>query len=198
MLVGGAIAALVILQGGSNGNSGGQSSSAVTGSHTASGPWRLNIKDDIQGSSDIGCSVTLTQGPSGTPVPLPGSPDSLYGTWMFQISKSGQFRWRVSDTGCLVTAQDGSGGSTLPFARDAGLGGDTDAFVPGRRVAVRVQDYNGGSSCDLQLRNPADGQLLAFGTATKGSKDTVLLGAFGKPKAYLQANGCGIVVRPGH
>ena len=35
--------------------------------------------------------------------------------------------------------------------------GDTDAFVPDHEVAVHVQDYNGGNSCDLQLRNPADG-----------------------------------------
>ncbi len=195
VLVGGTIAALVLLAGGSNGNSGGQNSSAGSGTLTASGPWRLNLKDDIQGD-DAGCSITLTQTHSGKPVPLLGSQDSMYGTWLFQIFESGSFRWRVNDIGCLVAAQPGPGKLTLPFAWDVALGGDTAAFVPGHGVAVHVQDYNGGSSCELTLRNPADGQLLAFGTATKGSKDTVMLDALGKPRAYLQANGCGIVVRP--
>jgi hypothetical protein len=202
VLAGGAIAALVLLTGGSNGNSGGgQNSSAGTGTgtgtFTASGPWRLNLKDDIQ-AGDSGCTITLTETHSGQPVALLGSQDSMYGTWMFQIFESGHFRWRVNDIGCLVAPQRGPGKLTGAFARDAGLGGDTDAFAPGHRVAVHVQDYNGGSSCELTLRNPADGQALAFGTATKGSKDTVMLDALGKPKAYLQANGCGIVVRPGH
>ena len=67
----------------------------------------------------------------------------------------------------------GAGKVPLPFAQGYATG-DTDAFHSAGRVAVEVKDFNGGSTCNLQLHDAADGQVVDSGTAHKGAGPMLL------------------------
>ena len=59
---------------------------------------------------------------------------------MFQ-QQAGSFRWKVSDSECIVTPLSGAGNGPLPL--EWTLPGDSDAFAAPTRVVVRVTNYNG-------------------------------------------------------
>ena len=192
VVAGGAITALVLLTGGPDGNSGSTGNAGPsTGTYSANGPWRLKIDDRISGT-DNGCTVTLTDAHSGQQVP---ALEGLYGTYMFQISQAGFFRWQANDPGCIVAPLAGPGRDTLPLAW--AQSGDTDAFTAPGRVAVQVKDYNGSPDCLITLRDPANGQAIDFQTATRGrAGNTVVLDAGGHPTAYLSDLSCAVRVSP--
>ena len=186
VVAGGAITGLVLLTGGSGGNSGSNANVGTgPGSYVATAPWRLKIEDNIHGN-DEGCTIALTDAHSGRQIrPLEG----LYGTQMFQIYQSGSFRWQTNDPGCLVAPMAGPGTDKLPLAWPGP--GDSDAFAAPSRVAVQVEDYAGSPQCLITLRDPANGQPIDFKTATKGSgNNTVVLDATGHPAAYLSDLDC--------
>jgi Caspase domain len=185
----GSATAAVLLTGGSGGHSPG---SAAAGSHAASGPWRLKIQD-VSSGSDLGCSVTLTDAQSGQTVL---SLSDLYSKNIsYQISQAGSFRWQVSNPhNCIVTPLDGPGDATLPLTWLQG--GDTDAFATSSaRVTVKVTDYRGSPSCEITLRDPANGLPIDSKTTTPGQQnDTVTLDAGGRSAAYLSDLTCNVRV----
>jgi hypothetical protein len=188
-ILGGVIATLVLLPGGSGGNS--QASGGFYTSKnpfTANAPWRLKIENNGYGN---GCSLWLIDTHSGTQTHLA---DSLYVTSTFQISATGTFRWRVNNPQCNVVALPGTGTDKLPFSIDQSGAGDTAVFAAPVKVAVRVKDWHGDSSCDFRLYDPASGVELDFATATRGQDDTVTLDPAGRKRAYLALESCGVEV----
>jgi hypothetical protein len=191
--VGGVIAAVLLLTGGSSGTPGSQSNGETSsGTYVATGPWRLTFDDQISGY-DRGCTITLTDANSGSPIRLPLG--TLYGNNnQWQIYQTGSFQWHASNTGCIVVPEAGSGADKLPLAWPAGTG-DSDAFMATPQLAVQVTDYNSSQQCSIVLRDPTNGQPIAFQTATQGkNSDTVVLNAGGRPTAYLSNLGCGVRV----
>jgi len=188
-IAGGAVAAVVLLSGGSGGDSGSTTGTGgiSSGSYVASGPWRLRVDDRISGQ-DNGCTVRLTDTPSGSAIPLPKSPS---GSYMFQIHQTGSFGWQVNDPGCVVAAVAGPGSDKLPLAWDQQ--GDSDAFTAPARVAVQVTDSSTG--CTITLRDPTNGQAINFGHAQQGkANNTVEINAGGHPTAYLSDLTCAVRV----
>jgi hypothetical protein len=191
--VGGVIAAVLLLTGGSSGSPGSQTNAGTSsGTYVATGPWRLTFDDQVTGY-DRGCAITLTDVHSGAPVRLPLG--ALYGSNdQWQIYQTGSFQWHANNAGCIVVPQAGSGADKLPLAWPANTG-DSDAFMATPRLAVQVTDYSGGQECSIILRDPTNGQPIAFQTAIQGkSGDTVVLNAGGRPTAYLSNLACGVRV----
>jgi hypothetical protein len=155
---------------------------------TAASPWRLVISDRIQGN-DAGCTVTVTNTGTGEKNIL-----NNYGTKSYQVQASGNFRWEANDSGCLVIQRPGPGKAVLPFVQEHGTG-DTDAFHAPGRVAVEVKDFNGGSTCDLVLRDAADGRPVDFGTAHPNGP--LLLDPNGRSQVYLADLACSVRVSAG-
>jgi hypothetical protein len=198
VVVAGAISAVLLLTGGSSGSRGGGTNATTNpannvntatgpGTYVANAPWRLKIDDRISGN-DKGCTVTLTDAHSGSPVPLPSA---LYGANMLQIHQTGSFRWQVNNQGCVVVAEPGSGMDSLPLRWQA-YEGDSDAFAMPSRLAVKVTDGNQG--CDITLNDPASGQAIDFKSATPGQdNNTVVLNANGHRLAYLSDLKCAVL-----
>jgi eukaryotic-like serine/threonine-protein kinase len=189
VIAGGSVAAAVLLSGGSGGNSGSTTGTGGigSGSYVASGPWRLRVDDRISGQ-DNGCTVTLTDTHSGSPILLPKTPSRSY---MFQIHQAGSFRWQVNDPGCVVVAAAGPGSDKLPLAWDQP--GDSDAFTAPANVAVQVTDSSSG--CTITLSDPANGQPISFQHAERGkANDTVELSTGGHTAAYLSDLTCAVRV----
>lgn len=172
---------------------GGTSSTGTTsGSHTAQGPWRFEVHDQISGN-DVGCRVTLKQDGSDVKV----VPDALYGVHSYQIPQTGTFQWTVSDPACLVVTRGGSG-SAQPPVSFAAYRGDTDAFRVAGPVTVEVQDWQGGEECLLKLRDPTDtnaASALDIQTATR-KQPTVVLDPGGRDSVFLADLPCGVRVSP--
>jgi Caspase domain len=192
VVAGGAIA-IALLTGGSggspgSGNSGSSLSSGSTGTYTASAPWRLKVEDDGNGN---GCDIVLTDAHGNQVL----RHDSLYVQSVFQVQKTGSFRWRVSRQ-CLVAPLAASGTVTVPFAIDQSDDGDSLAFTAPARVVVRATNYHGDASCDFQLHDATDGRLLDFQTAQPG-QDTVTLSPNGSRTVYLSLSSCGVHVSAG-
>jgi hypothetical protein len=186
IVAGGAITAVVLLSGGSGGNPGSGGDAGTTGTYTASAPWRLMVDDRISGN-DIGCTVRLTDTPSGRPFPLPGN---VSGSYMFQIYQAGSFRWDVNP-GCVVAAVPGPGNHKLPFNWEQH--GDSDAFTVPARMTVQVTDSSTG--CTITLRDPANGQAIGFKHAVQGTaNNTVEFDASGHSTAYLSQLDCAVRV----
>ena len=145
---------------------------------TAAAAWRLVISSN---KINTGCTVTVTNTDTGYRKDV-----NVWGTKSFQVPTAGTFRWEASDPGCLVVQRSGSGKAVLPFSQKAGTG-DTDVFAapkaPGT-VAVQVLAFNGYGECDFELRDAADGQLVAFGTVPKG-KGPLRLEPNGRAQVYL-------------
>lgn len=177
-------AAAVLLTGGSGGHAPG---SAGANGYVASGPWRLKVQD-VSSGSDLGCAVTVTDVQSGQMVLA--LRDLYSKNISYQVSQAGSFQWQVSNVGnCIVTHLDGPGNTKLPLTWLQG--GDTDAFATPARVTVQVTDYRGSPTCDITLRDPANGQPIASETATPGQhNDTVTLDAGGRSTAYLSDLDC--------
>lgn len=189
VITGGVIATLVLVLGGSGGDSqAGGSGYTSRASFTASAPWRLKIEDTGYGG---GCNLYLIDVHSGIQTHLA---DALYTTSTFQISDTGTFRWRVNDPACNVVALPGTGSVNLPFVIDQSGAGDTEVFAAPSLVAVHVKQWHGDSSCDFGLFDPATGDELDFGTATQGNSDTVSLNPGGHKTAYLALSNCGVQV----
>jgi eukaryotic-like serine/threonine-protein kinase len=170
--------------GGNDSPSGG--GSPGSGHFTAESPWRLVIRDNIEGN-DIGCDVTVKNTDAGQQEEL----TDIYGTLVIQVHETGSFSWEANDPGCLVVHRPGSGKAVLPFAQDGG--GDTDAFETRGKVAVEVKDFHGNSGCDLELYDATDGRQLDFGTVPKG-RSRLLLDPSGRDQVYLRNWYCGIRV----
>jgi Caspase domain len=200
-VVGGAIATVMLLTDGSGSGSGGNPGSTANvgatsqGTFSENGPWRLRVTDDIPGNDPNGpngCTITLTDTHSGRQI-LP--PVSVYqtnplknvsGTGMLQFYQAGSFRWQANDPGCLVVPMAGSGAGMLPFVLSTG--GDSDAFMaPPGGVAVQMTKNNGSSSCQVAIRDPANGQVIDSKMITSGqNNDTVVLdNASGHRTVYL-------------
>jgi hypothetical protein len=86
------------------------------------------------------------------------------------------------------------GKAPLPFAQGYATG-DSDAFHSAGRLAVEVKDFNGGSTCNLQLHDAADGQVVDSGTAHKGA-GPLLLDPGGRSQVYLSDLECSVRVSP--
>jgi hypothetical protein len=183
---------VTLLAGGNGGHSPG---STGTSSHTASGPWRLLIQD-VSSGTDPGCSVTLTDSQSGQTRFFP----NVYSQHISYQIQAGSFRWQVTSPGtCNVTSLAGPGTGKLPF--DWLQGGDTDAFAvaSGTRVAVKVTDFDGSQTCELTLRDAANGLPIASETATPGQgHDTAVFDTGGHPAVYLSELTCHILVSSTH
>ncbi len=153
-------------------------------SFTTTGPWRLNVVDQINGQDD-GCTIALRESTTGIPVTLPAQ---IYGDKTFQIHQTGRFQWEAT-VGCRLSALPGSGTATLPFIQDQS--GDTDAFAApaSGRVAVEVKDFSGNSECDFRLHDAATGQTVDVNTATPDGA-TRILETNGWPQVYLTDSSC--------
>ena len=169
LLLGGAVLLGVLLApgspSGSTGTSGGSSTGtgAASGQLTATAPWRIVIRDNIEGN-DVGCNVTVTNTRTGDQRVWKG----LYGSFLsYQMHDSGSFRYSVNDPGCLVVQHSGAGSVPLPFSWKPGTG-DTDAFRTKGPVQVTVLDFAGNSSCHPELHAVKDGRILDYGTVEKG------------------------------
>jgi Caspase domain len=154
---------------------------------SASAPFRLVIRDEIQGS-DNGCTVSVRNDDTGTE----GVFESVYGTKSFQQHESGTFRWEANDPGCLVVQHSGAGERVLPFAQEC-CAGDTDAFEVQGMVRVEVEDFNGNSSCDFVLHSAEDGEVVDFGTIEEGG-GPLTLDPSGRSSVYLEDVYCGVRV----
>jgi hypothetical protein len=191
-VAGGVIAAVVLLTGGSGGGPGSSTNAGTTGqgTFTESGPWRLQVTDNILGGNDNGCSITLTDTQSGgqiqpPQVVYPTDPLSkVYGTATFQFHQAGSFRWQANDAACAVVPMAGPGASKLPLI--VSTGGDSDAFLAPAQVAVHVIKYNGSTTCAVALLDPVNGQVVSDKTVTRGqNNDTVMLDTSGHRTVYL-------------
>ncbi|SNY50261.1 caspase family protein [Paractinoplanes atraurantiacus] len=149
----------------------------------AAAPWRLLIRDNIQGN-DAGCTVTMVHNDSGQPIVLP---TAIYGPMSFQIQRGGTFNWSVNDPGCLTTLQSGTGSVALPFVQTTL--GDTDAFAVTGPVSIEVIDFHGNNSCDFTLRDAGNGRQLDFGTVAQGG-GPLMLRPGGSAKAYVWNQYC--------
>jgi len=186
-----AIAAVVLLTGGSGaspptGGSPAGLANPATGTFTQTSPWRLVVIDAID-SHDPGCTVTVTNTGTGEKKELHN-----YQTKSYQIQETGNFRWKANSRQCQVFPRPGAGKVALPFGQGYATG-DTDAFHSPGRVAVEVKDFNGGSTCDLQLHDAADGHVVDYGTARKGA-GPLLLDPAGRSQVYLSDLECSVRV----
>jgi Caspase domain len=163
------------------GSGSGAGSSSTSGVFTATGPWRILIRDERQ--HDTGCDITVsnTDG-DGRNV------TELYGTNSFQVPGRGRFRWTSNDPGCLVVQHKGPGDAALPFLQPIGTG-DTDAFRPKGKVSVKVTDFAGSDSCELQLASVDTGRPVDLDTATP-ERSTVVLDPNGLSPVYLAEPEC--------
>ena len=195
LLLGGAVLAGLVLApdpSGSPSDNAGSSSDTSTGGTsgtiTASAPWRVVIRDNI-GGNDVGCNVTVTNTDSGEQRVW----QSLYGPFRsYQMHDSGTFRFDVNDPGCLVVKHGGAGAVTVPFASQPGIG-DTDAFRTKGSVEVKVLNFAGSSSCDLELHAVQGGRLLDFGTVDEGG-GPLTLDPQNEALVYLATSSCGVQV----
>lgn len=186
------ITALVLLPGGSGGNPHTSGNFHISGtSVTAGAPWRLQIENDGYGN---GCTITLTDVHSGTQILRE---ESLYSLSVFQINKTGTFRWYVNDRRCHATALEGPGAYKLPFPWSQHGAGDTPAFTASGPVAVRVTAWNGDSGCILTLKNATDGQPLESRTATPHN-NPVTLNPGSSRSVYLSISNCDVIVSTAH
>jgi hypothetical protein len=153
---------------------------------TAKSPWRIVISDKIS-AGDNGCTVTVTNTATNEKKVLKN-----YGTKSFQMQSTGNFRWESNDSECLVIQRPGPGKAVLPFAQEYATG-DTDAFHATGRVAVKVLDFNGGSTCDLVLSDATDGRPVDFGAVPKGG-GPLLLDPNGRSQVYITDLECSVRV----
>jgi hypothetical protein len=166
--------------------------SPARGDFTATSPWRLVIRDDSNSDTGwTGCSVTLTQTDGAEKLSITG----LYGTKSYQIPYVGSFRWEANDPGCLVIQHSGPGKAVLPFVQQA-YTGDTDAFTAPKatgEITVEVLNFQGGTRCDFQLKDVADGRAVDFGTVNQGDRP-LPLDTSGRSQVYLQEVNCAVRV----
>jgi hypothetical protein len=176
--------------GDNSGSSSTRSTSATKGTiSSAKAPWRIVIRDHIEGSNDVGCDVTLTN----TKTQDQRSWQDLYGPFRsYQMADSGSYRYEVSVPGCLVLARRGAGSVKLPFAFQTGIG-DTDAFRTSGPVEVEAVDFSGNSSCGPELHALGDGRVLDFGDIARGA-GPVTLDPQGESLVYLTTPDCGVRV----
>jgi hypothetical protein len=192
LLLGGAVLLGVLLAPGHPSGSAGGGSGSGTGTGTSSGrltataPWRIVIRDNIEGN-DVGCDVTVTNTRSGDQRAWTGQ----YGAFTsYQMHDSGSFRYGVNNPGCLVVQHSGAGSVTLPFSWKPGTG-DTDAFRTTGPVQVTVLDFAGNSSCDPELHAVKDGRILDYGTVEKGG-GPLSLEPQGETLVYVAEPYCGL------
>jgi hypothetical protein len=160
-----------------------------SGDITDPSPWRLSLKDAIQGL-DTGCTVSVTN--RGTQETW--SQKDFYGSATFQM-RPGSFHWEANDAGCLVRHRAGSGNLTLPFAQQA-TGGDSDAFVAGKNLSVTLKDLNGNSSCKVTLFDVKSGQVQDFQTLSQEAPSQSL-DANGRSPVYLGDLQCSVEIASG-
>ena len=187
--VGGTVAGVLLTQDGQGGNPPAPGGPTVSGAFTYSSPWRLKISGEHVNATE-GCTVSVINARSGAEV---RNVDKVYGTEIYQVSDTGTFRWQVNDPTCAVVTLPGTGNATLPLVVPPARG-DTPVFPVSTKIAVRVTDWSGSSSCDLGLYDPATGVLLDFGTADQTKGDTVALDPGLHKSAYLAIDGCGVHV----
>ncbi|WP_241831143.1 serine/threonine-protein kinase [Parafrankia soli] len=188
LAAGGTAAALLTTSGGDDGTS---DTTTFTADFTADAPWRLRISDEIQGTDDTGCTVTVTDTATGDSRSIPG----VYGEKIYQVSQVGTFRFGVNNPGCVVQGLETAGDASLPFATVPYIG-DTEAFRTEGTVTVEVFDFSGSEDCTLELHSAADGRMLNYGTARPDSP-TITLDAGGPDQVYLAEPPCGLRVLPG-
>lgn len=154
---------------------------------TASAPWRLVVRDDISGSSDLGgCTVTLTNLDSQHVETV-----DTYGTQARQVHESGRFRWRASDVDCRVFYRSGAGTEDLPLEAQ-GYEGDTNAFRTNGKVTITPTYDARVDECELTLLAVSDGSTLDGLTAFR-DKGPVVLETHGQ-LAYLEDPPCDVRV----
>lgn len=177
VLVAGAVAAALVL------TSGGDSAPRASpghGSYTARAPWRIRIDASAYGN---GCTVTLKNTTSGTPVDLPGN---LYEIARYQIPQVGRFTWTTTDRRCLITPLAGMGSATLPLTQEEN--GDTDLFTaPAKGLSVKIVDNKGGY-CTLRLWD-SSGQELDTAAWKPGDSDPTL-DTSGARSVYVSDDDC--------
>jgi eukaryotic-like serine/threonine-protein kinase len=151
--------------------------------------WRMEIA--VGNTVGEGCTVTLTNSDTGERRSFEG----VYGTVSHQLLDQGRWTWTVSDPRCVVTEKSGAGAVTLPFVQRAGVG-DSDAFRPDGPISVTMlDDPNGGTSCDLELRSVKTGKILAFRTVVQGGPPATLDPA-AEAQVYIASNYCSFRAAP--
>jgi hypothetical protein len=151
--------------------------------------WRMEIA--AGNAVREGCTVTLTNPDTGERRSFEG----IYGTVSHQLLDQGRWTWTVSDPRCVVTEKSGAGAVTLPFVQRAGVG-DSDAFRPDGPISVTMlDDPNGGTSCDLELRSVKTGKILAFRTVVQGGPPATLDPA-AEAQVYIASNYCSFRAAP--
>ncbi|XVU23777.1 caspase family protein [Actinoplanes sp. CA-054009] len=183
VLAGGAVAVTLLLSDSGDPASYAQDGPLPAGNFEAAAPWRLLIRDNIQGN-DVGCTVSMVHNDSGQPIALP---TAVYAPMSFQIQRDGTFNWSVNDPGCLTTLQSGAGQATLPFVQSTL--GDTDAFDVTGPIAIEVIDFHGNNSCEFTLRDAGSGGQLDFGSVPKGGGPLTLRPG-GSEKVYVWNQYC--------
>jgi hypothetical protein len=163
----------------------------VTDTFTTEAPWRLKIDDatDDDGGTDVGCDVTLTN--AGNTYLRTWR--NFYGASTYQMHDSGRFTYKANDPGCIVVHQNGDGFVSLPFDSVA-EDGDTAAFRSPGSVSIRVDQWNGSSTCKLTLRTVAEGKAVAVDDAVDG-RGPVRLGTNGPARVYVDSPTCDIRVQ---
>jgi hypothetical protein len=174
------------------GGGSGTRTGSTSGTLTATGPWRVVIRDNIEGN-DTGCDVTVRNTRSGEQREWQG----VYGSFLSsQMHDSGSFRYDVNDPGCQVVHHAGTGSVTVPFFWKGGTG-DTDAFQPAGRVQVKIVDFAGNNACEPELHAVKDGRLLDYGTVKKGG-GPLTLDPQDETLVYLATPYCGVEVAAGN
>lgn len=189
VVVAAAVAAALLL---ANRPTGAVATSPTSGTYTADGPWRLQLRDTFVGT-DPGCTITLTDTASSAAIPLPTQP--LYGTIQWQIQRTGTLAWQVSDRNCVVTPQPGTGSISLPALVTAGIG-DSDAFAVGRGLSIQVTDFGGNANCQVVLNDATTGTPLDTTRFHEGQTAPVALNPGTAATAYLNPDGCLLRVSP--
>jgi hypothetical protein len=89
----------------------------------------------------------------------------------------------------------GPGAAKLPLALTTG--GDSDAFQAPSQVAVQVTHYS-SPTCAIALLDPANGQVIAYRTVTRGqNNDRTVLDPGGHQTVYVAnstTSGCTVKV----
>jgi hypothetical protein len=183
-----ALGAYVLNDGdGDGGSGGGGSAGSASNEFEVTAPWRLVVRNE---NSPDGCDVTVTD-----EADQEQSFEDVYGTKFFQMQTSGTVEWEANISGCLVIQQPGSDERGLPLVWKC-CQGDSPAFSANQTVSVEVLDFNGSTSCELDLNAVDDGNTIDFDTAETRDRP-VVLETFGESSVYIVDPSCGIRITDG-
>ena len=166
------------------------SGSATTGVLTQSAPWRLQVDGSAVGN---GCRVVMKSADDDTVFDR----DRLYGYDSFQQHVGGTFHWTASDPACRVFAHPGAGNDPIRGTLFRCCHGDTNAFETNQSVMAEIVDFQGSSTCTLEIRDVKNGTVLDDREVEETGSNTVRLVTLGASRAYLADLGCDVRLSTG-